>query len=289
MKKKMSILILMIGISTSLFSQIKIWDKELKLKKSKGVISKLELPTKEHIPISDQDSIAFVGAGTVAGILIPYIIKYGNYALKKATSKNEIDYKFETTYLNQQTFLFNALADSIVKIKAKQLFYEKGGLEPQELSSYTFSFIKNETSLRIKLNEVTEEYSLVKLKNKYDFLISNFDISVSAIVNEEIDPVTTQRRIIELGTTTIYKINPSFKSKNENTEIINSGGLLLPSVTEKGKEIKIEQLIVKIVIKHVNPYGTTSSSLNTFLENNSETNEEFLNSIFIKKEEGEEE
>ena len=279
----------MIGLSTSLFSQIKIWDKELKSKKSKGVISKLELPTKEFIPKLDQDIKGFVGAGAVAGILIPYVIKYGNYALKKATSKNEIDYKFETTYLNQQTFSFNALSDSIVKIHAKQLFYEKGGLEPNELSCYTFSFTKNKTSLIIKLNEIIENYSLVKLKNKYDFLISNFDISVSAIVNEEIDSDTTQRKIIELGTTTIYKINPSFKSKNDNTEIINSGGLLLPSITETGKAINIEQLIVKIVIKHVNPYGTTSSSLNDFLENNSETNEEFLNSIFIKKEEMDEE
>lgn len=278
MKTKFYILIILIGFTTSVFSQIKIWDKNIKTKKVKGVISQLETPIKEPI---DKD---FVGAGTVAGLLIPYVVKYGNSALKKATSKNEINYKFETTYLNQQTFSFNSLSDSIVKIEAKQSFYEKGQSKPEELSSYTFNFTKNKTSLKIELSDLTEEYSLVKLKNKYDFIISNFDISVSAIINQEIDSVTTQRKIIELGTTTIHKVNSNFKSKNNKGEIINSGALLIPSTTEKGKEIKIEQLIVKIVIKHINPYGTTSSSLNDFLEKNSETNEEFLNSIFIKKE-----
>jgi hypothetical protein len=282
MKTRFYILIILIGFTTSAFSQIKIWDKNLKTKKIKGIISKLETPINEPIV---KDSMAFVGAGTVAGLLIPYVIKYGNSALKKATSKNEINYKFEATYLNQQTFSFNSLSDSIVRIEAKQLFYEKGKSEPEELSSYFFNFTKNKNSLKIELDDLTEEYSLVKVKNKYDFIISNFDISLSAIVNQEIDSTTTQRKIIELGTTTIHKVNSNFKSEEDKTEIINSGGLLLPSITEKGKEIKIEQLIVKIIIKHINPYGTTSSGLNDFLEKNSETNEEFLNSIFIKKEE----
>ena len=125
MNLKSTFLILFLSFSFSAFSQIKIWDHELKSYKAKGIISKLETPTTKPITKSNQKSLGVVGAGTVAGILIPYVIKYGNSALKKATSKKEADYKFETTYLNHQAFSFDALSDSIVQIEAKQIFYKK--------------------------------------------------------------------------------------------------------------------------------------------------------------------
>ncbi|MFZ6665068.1 hypothetical protein [Peijinzhouia sedimentorum] len=46
MKVKYIVLIILIGVSFSTFSQIKIWDKELKSIKTKGVVSRLEEPTR---------------------------------------------------------------------------------------------------------------------------------------------------------------------------------------------------------------------------------------------------
>ncbi|MFK5855082.1 MAG: hypothetical protein QM503_03050 [Bacteroidota bacterium] len=283
MKRLSIILLLIVGVLTTVFSQTKVWDRDLKVTKTKGIYTKLESPTFEQVPKKNQDSIAIIGGATVAGILIPYVIKYGNYLLKKATSKNEVDYQFKSTCLNQKYLTFTSLKDSVAKIKVTQVFFHKGSSNPKNLANYSFRFEKKGSSLGVELVEVSEDYIPVKMKKKYDLLISNFDISVSALVTEEIDSVTYQRKIIDLGTTTIYKVDPSFKL--DKSEIINAGGLLLPSVTDKGKDIIIEQLIVKVVIKHINPYGTTSSGLNDFLEKNSETNEAFLNSIFIKNEE----
>lgn len=283
MKKRTILFIVLLTSFGIANSQVKVWNKELKSEKSKGIYSKLEQPE----ILLNQDYFAFIEPTTIAATLIPYAIKYGNYALKRTTSKNEADYIFESACLNQQIFSYSPLKDSIVNIKALQLFYKKGKNKQDTLAVYSFIFRKLNSQVEISLDKVVENYSSVKMKRKYDLLISNFDISVSALITEEIDSVTSVQKIMDLGTRTIHKINPSFKKSN--VEYLNKAGVLLPSVTKEGKEIKVEKLIIKISIKHVNPIGTTSSKLNDFLENNSDTNEEFLNSILIKKEEDKEE
>jgi hypothetical protein len=281
MKKTAIFLAFLFCLNVSVFSQIKVWNNELMATKTKGVYSLLENPV--SIEKSTENS-AFIGSATVAGIMIPFAIKYVNYAIKKATSRDEKDYRSENTCLNNQVISFSSFKDSVVTLKAKQLFYKKGDIQLNTATAYTFKFIILQSSLEVELIKTEENFIPVKLKKNYDFLMSNFDISISAEVDEEIDSVTCQHKILDLGTITIYKINPSFKSGK--TEVLNSGVLLLPSLTDKGKHITVSQLIIKVKINHINPYGSTSSSLNDFLEKNSETNEGFLNSILIKKEEG---
>jgi len=268
--------------SNSLYSQIKIWDKDLKPKKVKGVYSKLENPT-----YHTKDSKALVGATTVAGILIPYAIKYGNSALKKATARKEENYKSKNTSLNYQLIPYDSIKKKNVEIKSTHYFYMKGSDRLNEMSSYTFSFKKQKDILEIKLKDVVEEFSSVKVKKNYNFLMSSFKVSISAIINQEIDSVSSIRKSIAIGDVTINRINSSFGNDNGiNKDInkdINNGALLLPIKTEKNKKITIDNLIVKITTNHINPYGSTNSSLNEFLEKNSETNEALLNTIFVKK------
>lgn len=279
MKIKIVLLALTICISSSLYSQVKVWDKKLEKVKTKGVYSLLE---SSKAKAKDHSEIKFrIEPFTIAGFLIPYAIKYGNYALKKITAKNEQDYVSEYTCLNQYSIIASTLKDSIVVVGANLYFYEKGKTDPQKMASYKFAFEEKNSALDIKLIEIMENYTSVKMKNKYDLLISNFDISVSA-VTREVNNNTSQLQLTDLGTTTIYKINPSFKSNIIN--VLNSGGILIPFVNADGKKIKVEYYLVKVKIGHANPYGTTSSSLNDFLQNNSETNEEFLNSLLIKEE-----
>ena len=148
MKIKHYILIILIGISATLSAQIKIWNKvDCKPTKVKGILSKLETP------VFKKDSSVTFDVKTVAGTLIPYVIKYGNAALKKATSKNEQDYTFETTYINQQTFSIDLLSRNPVIIKAKQEFYKKGASKADTLSSYAFVFTKRDHFLEITLDQ----------------------------------------------------------------------------------------------------------------------------------------
>ncbi|MCK5168569.1 MAG: hypothetical protein KAQ75_01715 [Bacteroidales bacterium] len=278
MKKIITILTLSLVIQTSLFSQVKMWNKELKVEKSKGMFCTLE--TREIKPI-EKDSKAFIASATIVGTLLPYAIKYGNYAFKKATGKDEKNYKSESSSLNKLILKSKTLNDSIVIISANQFFYKKGDTCKDTATKYSFTIQKKDSSLNIIFTKAEEHFSPVKLKKKYDLIITNFNISVQARVIEQIDGVKSKQKIIDLGTSTIYRINPSFRLSNG--EIINQGNYLIPKYSDKGK-IVIKEFIISFKINHVNPYGLTTSSLNDFLEKNSDTNEELLNTIFIKKE-----
>ena len=258
------------------YSQVKIWNKNLKVIKVKGIYSKLENPN-----YHDKDKVELLGATTVAGILMPYAIKYGNSALKKATSKNEENYQYESTSLNSQLIPYDSIINKNAKIKIGHYYYNRGSSKLNELSSYEFKFSNNENVLEVELDNIEETFTPVKMKKKYNFLMSSFKVSISAIINQQIDSTSSIRKSIALGDITINKVNPSFGQGK--TEVINSGAILLPQKTEKNKKINIESLLVKITTNHINPYGSTSSNLNDFLEKNSETNESLLNTIFIKK------
>jgi|GEM_PF-5081641 hypothetical protein len=272
-------------ISNSIFAQLKIKNKDFKTEKVKGIITLMEKT--EYI--SKQDSshakIVGIGAATIVGTLLPYAFKYGNSALKSATTKKPKDYVFESEALNAQSIDFKELDSNFAFIKVGNSFYKKGESEKQELATYKFDFSKEGSLLKIKLYEHKETYTPVKIKRNYDLIISSFDISISAITIQHLGDSLFQEKVVELGTARIYKVNQGFLSKTE--ELVNETQMLLPTKTEKGENIEISQLIVKIKIKHINPQGTTNSYLNEFLVNNSDTNEALLNSIFIEKAEGE--
>jgi hypothetical protein len=285
MKKILFTLCSLILVSNSILAQLKIRDKSFKPEKVKGIITlmnKAEYTSKED---PSNEKFAIFGTATVAGILIPYAIKYGNSALKSAASKKPEDYIFETEALNPQVIDFDKLGKHVASIKVENIFYKNGESDRNELAEYEFSFYKKNNLLKIKLSQNNETYTPVKIKKKYDLILSNFDISISASTVQTLENGILQEKIVDLGTVTINKINPGFLSNL--SEVLNETQILLPSKTEKGKNIDIRQLIVKLKIKHLNPYGTTNSYLNEFLEKNSETNESLLNTIFVNKEDGE--
>lgn len=280
--KKLITVILLLFIITSSFAQFKIRDSNLKSIKTKGIVSLMSEPVYEVN--NGQNNPKFIGAGTVVGIALPYVFKYGNSILTKATSKKVEDYTFEIEALNSQVINFSNLQDSLAIIKVENHFYPKGSVEKQTMATYDFSFSVTDNFLTVTLSDITEYFTPVKIHKNYDFVLSNFDISVSALVKQELeDKLPAQQKIIDLGTVSIHSVNPSFRL--EKSEAQNQAQFFLPVLTEKSEKIEILSLIVKLKQKHINPHGTTSSYLNEFLKTNSETNESLLNRIFVKEDE----
>ena len=280
MKKAIITAVCTFLVYSSTFAQLKIQDTNLDCEKVKGIITVMKKP--EYIKITDSGNEKFVfGASTVAGIILPYAIKYGSNALKKATAKKVEDYTFESEVLNPQAIDFKKLKDSVAIIKVKNTFYKKGGTEENNMATYDFDFFLENNFLKVKLSNIEQTHTPVKIHKNYDLIMSNFDISISAFVKEAINDSIIQEKMIDLGTSSINMINPSFQSLK--VEAKNKAQFFLPSKTKDGKNIEIIAFIVKLKLKHVNPHGTTSSYLNEFLEINSDNNEGLLTRIFIKE------
>jgi hypothetical protein len=280
MKKAIITAVCTFLVYSSTFAQLKIQDTNLDCEKVKGIITVMKKP--EYIKITDSGNEKFVfGTSTVAGIILPYAIKYGSNALKKATAKKVEDYTFESEVLNPQAIDFKKLKDSVAIIKVKNTFYKKGGTEENNMATYDFDFFLENNFLKVKLSNIEQTHTPVKIHKNYDLIMSNFDISISAFVKEAINDSIIQEKMIDLGTSSINMINPSFQSLK--AEAKNKAQFFLPSKTKDGKNIEIIAFIVKLKLKHVNPHGTTSSYLNEFLEINSDNNEGLLTRIFIKE------
>jgi hypothetical protein len=282
MKKTLITSISIIFICNSIFAQLKLRDVDLKKEKVKGVITLMD---NTEYQLKQNENFAIFGSATVAGILIPYAIKYGNSAIKKATSKKPEDYTFESEVLNPQIIDFKKLTTHSATIKVKNVFYKKGGTKRNDLAEYDFRFITKGNLLKVELSKIKENYTPVKINRNYDLILSSFDLSVSASTIQELENGILQEKIVDLGTVTINTMNARFQSGV--SEVLNQTQILLPSITDKGKKIEIKQLIVKVKMKQINPHGTTNSYLNDFLEKNSETNESLLNTILVEKEDGE--
>lgn len=283
--KKLITVIFLLFIITSSFAQFKIRDSNLKCIKTKGIVSLISEPV--YVASNEQNNPKFIfGTATVAGIALPYIFKYGNSILTKATSKKVEDYTFEIEALNPQAINFSNLQDSLAVIKIENHFYLKGAIEKQSMATYDFDFSVTDNFLTVTLSNITENFTPVKIHKNYDFVLSNFDISINALIKQELeDKLPAQQKIIDLGTVSIHTVNPSFRLEEAKAEAQNQAQFFLPALTEKGEKIEILALIVKLKQKHINPHGTTSSYLNEFLKTNSETNESLLNRIFVKKDE----
>jgi hypothetical protein len=282
MKKSIITAVCTLLVYCSTFAQFKIQNTNLDCEKVKGIITEMEVPV--YIKNEKTGNNKLIGAGTVVGILLPEIIKYGSNALKKATSKKVENYTFESEVLNPQAIDFKKLKDSVAIIEVKNTFYKKGGTEENNMATYDFDFIVENDFLKVKLSDIEQIYTPVKIHKNYDLIISNFDISISAFVREDIkDSEAVQEKIIDLGTSSINLVNPSFQSTDLALKAKNEAQFFLPSKTKEGEKIEIIALIVKLKLKHVNPHGTTSSYLNEFLETNSETNESLLTKLFIKE------
>ena len=127
-----------------------------------------------------------------------------------------------------------------------------------------------------------ENYIPVKIKRKYDYVLETFEFQVSAIAQTKLNDSIMVVELKDLGSTKITRTVSSFTK--DISEIWNKGIVFVPKFNNSGKQIKIKQLIISCSITYLNPYGIYQSTINKFLENNSDTNESLLEMIFIKSE-----
>jgi hypothetical protein len=280
MKAKITITLLTLLFSIFAKGQVKIWNSERDNIKTKGTL--LTIEREVEIQSDPQIKILFP-ASTVVGTLLPFAFKYGNSALKELTSKDEKEYSSENLSINKMNIEFNELDNDSIKFNTSLKYYKKGEDEISLASMYWFSIKKGENSVIISLDDTSlENYIPVKTKKKYDYVLETFEFQVSAVAKTRLNDSISVVELKDLGSTKITRTVSSF-SKGIS-EIWDNGIVFVPKFNSSGKEIEIKELIISPKITYLNPYGLSQSTLNKFLENNSDTNESLLNTIFIKAE-----
>lgn len=281
MKAKITITLFALLFSLFAKGQVKIWNSERDNVKTKGTL--LTIEKEVEIPTDPQIKILFP-ASTVVGTLLPFAFKYGNSALKQLTSKDEKDYNSENLSLNKMAIGFDELRNDSIRFNTSLKYYQKGKDEISLASQYWFSIKKKENSIIFSLDKTDlENYIPIKIKKNYDYVLETFEFQVSAVAQTKLNDSITVVELKDLGSTKITRIVSSFS--RGASEIWDNGIVFVPKYNSNGKEIEIKELIISAKITYLNPYGLSQSTMNKFLENNSDTNESLLNTIFIKPEE----
>jgi len=281
--KKTTFLLIFLVISSCVIGQVKLWNKELKKIKTKGTF--LTIEEQSVVPENSTEKIfGLIPAATVAGTLLPFAFQYGYTALKSITSKKETDYNSENISFNNLTLDFKRLKKGKVNISTILNYYPKGKSDSEIASKYSLSIEKVNNSLVVSLADVSKEnYVPVKSKRKYDFIIQTIDVTVQAEIITKISEKVNKVELSKLGAAKITRTIASFT--NGEQKILNKGMVLLPKYNSAGKEVEIKNLILSCKVTYLNPYGLTQSSLNKFLEDNSDTNESLFNTIFVEPKE----
>ncbi|OAB81434.1 hypothetical protein [Cochleicola gelatinilyticus] len=127
------------------------------------------------------------------------------------------------------------------------------------MTTYDFDFTIENNFLNIKLSNIEQEYISVKIHRNYNFILSNFNITISTLVREHLKENETvqEEKMIDLGASTINIYNRSLQAKK--VEAKNEAQFFIPSLTKEVQNIKSHFVNSKIK-------GTTSSILNEFLQ-----------------------
>lgn len=283
MIKKLTFILSLLICSSSI-AQVKLWNNKLKKIKTKGTFFTIE--GNKKVSLNGNNKIFGISAVSTAGVIIPYAISYGNSALKALTSKNEADYNSENLTLNNLILNYDDFNKKGTIIKTVLNYYPKKSIKSKLASEYKFLLKEEKNSLIISISDISENFIPVKSKKSYDYILQTFDFNIKAHISTKTKNKLNREEIIDLGTTKITRQISSFTKGIY--EKANSGAILIPKLDKAGEEINIKSLIISCNLKYLNPYGMNQSSINKFLENNSDTNESLLNTIFIKpSEEGE--
>jgi hypothetical protein len=278
MKKLLLLIILSFQFS---FGQVKLWNNKLEKIKTKGTFLTINKEILDGNSNKTDEIFGVFPTYTLAGTLLPFVFKYGNSTLKSLTSKDEKDYASENLSINNFILPFDELENDSIHFNIALNYYPKGEDESLVASKYIFTVNRESNSLTIKLDSADEEdYIPVKSKKKYDFVLETFDITVHAEIISNVNDTIQKVELKTLGTTKITRTVASFRGGID--EIRNNGMVLYPKYDSKNKEIIIKNLIFSCNVKYLNPYGLMQSSINKFLENNSDTNESLLNTIFVE-------
>lgn len=262
--------------------QVKLWNSDLNKVKTKGTYLTVNKEIKDVKLQSDQYQIfGIFPATTVAGAILPFAFQYANSALKNLTARDEKDYFSENISINSLSIPFKEFKDDSVIFNAELKYFAKGTSKSTIASKYIFSINLENYSLIVSLNNTNgEKYLPIKSKINYDFIIETFDITIQAELHTKINDSIQRIELRELGTTKITRTLPSFTQDVE--QIFNKGMVFFPKNDNEGNIINIENIILTCKITYLNPVGVTNSSLNKFLENNSDINESLFKAIFIK-------
>jgi hypothetical protein len=259
-----------------------VWEKgKSNANKYKGVYCELK---NEYTP--EVHKLLGIPTFTVAGFVLPYAIKYGNYALKQATQRKEEKYKAEFSSLNWVNLDLQGSNPDEPDFSVNIYYFPKGNTSTKDTTKYSFKTIRNNSEVLFRLvpESSTDHLIPVKTKNNYDFVIVTFEFSIHAIAIININSTKIKKRI-DLGIDKQFHIYPNYRSNSIEHLEFNQGNIIIPEVTDNGDKIQISEILVCCTVQFLNPYGLTHSVLNSFLEDTSDTNEELLNNILIKSEE----
>lgn len=276
--KKLVLLITMTFIVTSVSAQIKVWQKDvsdaevkIKRKKAKGIYAELSLEKKKDT------AMTFLEPFTIGAQLAPSIISTGNSILKQSTIRNSQNYSYELTCY--EILKIDIKTEKENDLREEMLmdinYYPKGEKSKSILASYSFDIsLKDNQKIIFKCDNLEKNGMPIKTKKNYDFIIETFEFTLTGYADA--GAKNSYQKIVELGTSKIVRIIPNYRSKKPKA-IINTEAIFLIPVEAQNKLEKLSGIDIACKITYLNPYGLTSSALNSFLETNSDTNKALLN------------
>lgn len=266
-------------IVATVSAQIKVWHKDvsdaevkIKRKKAKGIYAELSLEKKKDT------NMKFIEPFTIGAQLAPSIISTGNSILKQATKRNSQNYSYELACY--EILKVDMKAEKKNDLRDKMLmdinYYPKGEKPKSILASYSFDIsLKDDQKIIIECDNLEKNGLPIKTKKNYDFIIETFEFTLTgyAVTGAK----NSCQKIVDLGTSKIVRIIPNYRSKNPKAIINTEATFLIPADASQNTLEKLSGIDIACKITYLNPYGLTSSVLNSFLETNSDANKALLN------------
>jgi hypothetical protein len=266
---------------------VKIWTP--KCIKTKGIICKFDNKIQiidESLILETKGNKSIIAATTIVGTILPFALQYGSYAIQKATNVDEKDYKAEFTTVGSLE-LVDTLIHRNLSFSTELVYYKEGNEKEELACKYYFNFNHDKDFFKISLlKNPIKHNSLVKIKRKYDFVLTSFEISLKALVYAHTKNKKKQHEILDLGSQKNHLFSYDFKDNSDVFEIKNNNAnFIIPKLTKEGESYEIKNLLITVSINYINPYGVTTSSINHFFKENSETNVDLIKLLMLGKDE----
>ncbi|NAS30669.1 hypothetical protein GTQ40_06775 [Flavobacteriaceae bacterium R38] len=272
MKKIILPIVLLLSIIS--YGQIKLYPQKGFATRAKATVLELETP----VPIANK-SISILASGTVAAILAPFIVDYGLELVTSLTERREADYSWEIVANDALKIDFSKLkTNKTEKFSSYLRFYKKGATTHGQAAKYDFKIdMPNQETFTISLMNVNENFIPVKAMKNKDFIFESFEFTLTADISKTLNGNEVLSKI-NLGTAEIRRQIISYKDGIVSNKIKPSE-LIISKYDDKGKPRNIKALYLTLKQTYLNPYGLTTNTFNSYLENSKGNTSSLLKEI----------
>ena len=276
MKKIILPILLLSSIS---YGQIKLYPKQGTVKRAKATVLELETPPVAAPPAIQ--SISILVSGTVAATLAPFVVDYGLELVTSLTERKEADYSAEIVADDALEIDFSTLkTNQTEKFNSNLKYYERGKNVAKVAATYNFDINLTGDIFTISLSNATEALIPVKARKRKDFIFETFEFTLTADMSKTLNGNVVHSKI-NLGTAKIRRQIISYKDGAVNSIRIIPAKLIISKYDNKGQPRNIETLYLTLKQTYLNPYGLSTNTFNSYLENSKDNTSSLLKEILV--------